>query len=116
MRRVLCLLALGLLAVAGASEVSGQTTRLFPPGARASTMNQSARTVINKPIDTSLAVAPFPTQKGNFFSNLFRKPSFTAMQSPLNGKSNLPLPDTFKSTKYKNSFVPLPPVIPGQKQ
>jgi hypothetical protein len=115
MRRCLCLVALGVLGLAWVAEGWGQgTSRFLPAGSRASTMNGSARRVINTPVDTSLAIAPFPTQKGSFFSSLFRKPTLPSFPA-IAGQSNLPSPSSFKSTKYPNTFKPLPPIIPGQK-
>ncbi|MBY0526085.1 MAG: hypothetical protein K2R98_22005 [Gemmataceae bacterium] len=88
--------------------VSGGHTQGFSSG--------SAQKVINTPVDTRLAVAPFPSQSGAFnLTNMFKgfsMPSFP----PRIGTSPLPSPDSFPSTKYPNGKpVPFRPVnnFPG---
>src|SRR5262245_14202287 len=76
--------------------------------------NFSASDIQNVPIDTSKAVAPVPgIQQGplsNFnMSSVLSFITFGGAKSTI-GTSPLPSPTTFPSTKYPNTFKPLPPI------
>jgi hypothetical protein len=114
MRRYLCLLAIGMLLLSWAEVWSQGTSRFMGSGSRASSLPAGSLGIINKPIDTGLSLAPFPTQKKSFFSSLFHKTGTPTFPSVV-GHSNLPSPKSFKSTTYPNTFKPLPPILPGQK-
>ena len=111
MRRWIGLTAIGL-GLAAAVHVEGQNTQQFiQSGQHASSLGGVSKPVVNVPINIgSTALSPFPRQNatGGFFSGFFRKVGKLGM--PVVGQSNLPAPGSFPSTRYPNSFQPLPPV------
>lgn len=109
MRRCLCLFAVGLL-LASVADAWSQSSRFLGAGSHASSLPAGSLSIINKPINTDLSVAPL-TSKPSFLSGLFRKPTMPGFP-PVVGQSNLPSPSSFPSTKYPNTFKPLVPVIP----
>jgi hypothetical protein len=115
-RIVLCatIACLGLALAAAPARAQG-LTNFFQPGQRASTFGTgSAQTIVNQPIDTGAAIAPFPGQREgtqflpSFFHN-FHIPGFP----PAVGTSPLPPPSAFPSTQYPDfKAVPFVPANP----
>jgi hypothetical protein len=106
------LVCLGLVLAATPAHAQG-LTNFLSPGTRAATFSSgSAQTVVNTPIDTSLAIAPFPGQQDSisYITSFFHNISIPGMPVT-NGVSPLPPPSSFPSTQYENfRKVPFTPI------
>jgi len=108
MTSALVCLALGQSAQAQGLSSFSQTGRASSVGFGAS------QPVVNQPIDTSSAVAPFPGQRtSSSLVNLFRNMKLPGWPSII-GQSNLPGPASFPSTYYPDfqatPFIPANPI------
>ena len=116
-------LALGLALVLAVSAMAQSYGTFFQPGQRTANLGTTfaPKTVVNVPIDTSQAVAPFPGQSGSFsIAGFFRNMKLPILP-PSVGQSPLPPPSAFPSTKYASGkavtqkllFPNLTPFVPA---
>lgn len=99
-------LGVAIVGLGMALPARAQLLTPFTQSGRASSLSGSASrtSIINVPIDTSLAVAPFPSasqSSSGFLSRLFTGLHFPGF--PMNqGQSALPAPTSFASTHYQS--------------
>lgn len=105
MRTLLGAVALLLGAAAAQAQSASQ---FFPTGSRPSLAFGAAGPIVNQPINTRLAIAPFQTSPG-YLQGFFRTVTLGAWP-PTTATSPLPPPSAFPSTKYPNTFKPRLPI------
>lgn len=102
-----------------AAPAQAQTANLLQSGHSLTNFSAgAAQTIVNTPIDTTQAVAPFPGQNGSGLSaltNFFHSFSLPSWSPSTVGTSALPSPDSFPSTHYEN-FKPVPSSKPNNPQ
>jgi len=105
---------LGLVLATAPVRAQG-LTKFLQPGQRAATFSSgSTRSIVNQPVDTSLAIAPFPGQRtSSYLPSFFRNISLPSFPTGT-GSSPLPPPEAFPSTRYPD-FKPAP-YIPANPQ
>lgn len=106
------LVCLGLALAATPARAQGVANFLHPGTRAAGFGSGAAQEVVNTPIDTSLAIAPFPGQDQgiSFLPSFFRNLTMPGLPV-VHGVSPLPPPSDFPSTHYENfKKVPFTPV------
>jgi hypothetical protein len=119
MRFVVCASAVCLTLALAAAPVRAQGFASFAQTGQSASVFSSGATqqVVNQPIDTSLAIAPFPGQSSgaSFLPSFFRNIKLPGFP-PIFGQSALPDPSSFPSTHYPNAqatkFVPANSIQP----